>query len=474
VRVEIGTHLRLIVSDVPETMLDVVLDELTVENTGRERAESEMVRGAGEMDQWVPLWRRDGRHVVLPRGYAHRLERVAQDLCVDVEWVDAMTSVPRARRVLRDWPAAELYEHQVEARDAILTWASGFVCVPTGGGKTRTFLEAARWAGQRTIVVVNKTSLARQWQGTIKDVYGYDCGFIGEGEWDERDFTVAIWQSLHRTLTVDDPFFARWGMLGVDEGHRAASEALSELIQRFPAYYRVGLSATPRWDAESWAVVSNVIGPVISEVGEVAMKPTIRMVQTGLQGEYVGTHMDGRKRVQNNYSELLDVLSSDDERNRQVVEIAVTEASAGHAVIVHTGRIEHVRRLVALLVARGMTERVNLHVLTGKQTGRQAERIKALVEGCETGSVLVSTVVNEGFDLPVADRLVLAFPIRKTPLVEQIVGRVLRSSPGKSDAVVFDLIDSQIGVFKSQARTRTRLYYERGWTVLNHEQQEVA
>ena len=92
-----------------------------------------------------------------------------------------MTLLPYSERCFRDWPTFELRDYQAPARDALLDWAQGIYKAPTGAGKSRVVLEFARWAGQRTLIVVGKTSLARQWQEMAREGYGYETGYIGEG-----------------------------------------------------------------------------------------------------------------------------------------------------------------------------------------------------------------------------------------------------------------------------------------------------
>jgi superfamily II DNA or RNA helicase len=54
---------------------------------------------------------------------------------------------------------------------------------------------------------------------------------------------------------------------------------------------------------------------------------------------------------------------------------------------------------------------------------------------------LVSVMVlTEGFDMPEADCAVISRNTKSGPLRTQIIGRVLRPSPGKRDAVVLDVM----------------------------------
>jgi superfamily II DNA or RNA helicase len=460
--------------DVNDDLLRAIRTELTTANADKVRAVSEQIRGAQFIPDFLELWsERDGR-TILPRGYAHRLEQLASEFGEEVVWENEMIIRPSSEALFRDWSPASLRDYQELARDVMLDWGQGIVQAPTGSGKTRVTLEFIRWAGQKTLVIVGKTALASQWQEVARVLYGYEMGYIGEGKWDVRELTVATWQTLWaRRESVDEDFWREFGAVIGDEIHHAGARSLSELLAFFPAFYRIGVSATPRWDESSWPIVKALVGPVVhrsthDEVGDNLVRPLVRMVSTDFEATYEPTHYDeGGRRIPNNYSTVMKKLVSDTDRNNLVARIARDEAQDGHHVLVVTRRIEHVKQLVSRL-QKVLRVGVRLHTLTGAQTGNDAERVRRAISGSEGGTVLISTVAEEALDIPRLDRLVMAFPIRKVPLVEQQVGRILRPAEGKTDAVVYDMVDD-VGPLSAQRRQRERLYTRRRWRTEQYE-----
>lgn len=70
------------------------------------------------------------------------------------------------------------------------------------------------------------------------------------------------------------------------------------------------------------------------------------------------------------------------------------------------------------------------------------ERLR-IFEGFRKGSIQVLAncmVLTEGFDAPWAEVAVVARPTQSAPLYTQMVGRVLRTWPGKAEALVLDLV----------------------------------
>lgn len=468
-RAAISSKIFIERDSLPPALETEIRAALTIVNPDKERALSEHIKNAAELPDELWMWSEIDRHLVVPRGIAHELEAIATRHGEVIEWDSSMTYRPYSERCFGLWPAIALRDYQVTARDEMIDWASGIMQAPTASGKTRVALEVARWCGQPTIVIVDKTSLAQQWVTAIKDYYGATAGMIGDGEWEMRDITIALRQSLWaRRDSTDNDFWAHWGMVILDEVHHASAETLTDLIQRFPAYYRLGYSATPVWDDELFPFIKAIVGPVVHrtlarDIGEVLVTPRIVSVPTRFEHEFIPTHMDGRRRVQNNYNEMMAALVEDSRRNGQIVVLALDEARAGHHVLITTRRTEHVARLVERLSLNDPLAVV--HVLTGKQS-KIYERVREEIAQATGGTILVSTIADEALDIPRLDRLIMAYPARRVPLVEQQIGRLTRPAPGKTDAIVYDIYDERIGVMKGQHRDRTQqLYLRRRWPI---------
>jgi superfamily II DNA or RNA helicase len=67
-------------------------------------------------------------------------------------------------------------------------------------------------------------------------------------------------------------------------------------------------------------------------------------------------------------------------------------------------------------------------------------------------------LAKEGLDIPCLDRLVLATPTRNKVIVQQSIGRIQRSAPGKTEALVIDLVDEKTPQLMVQYKQRRTLY----------------
>jgi superfamily II DNA or RNA helicase len=476
-RATISSHIVLDRRTIAPALDAATRAALTIRNPLKERAVAEMIRGAEALPDEIPLYLENPTHLILPRGFIHRFEEVAQRYD-EVIWDNQMTLYETPLRFC-EWQPAELRGYQVEARDGLLDYASGIYKAPTGAGKTIVMLEVIRRAAQPTIIIVDKTALADQWHTEIRERYGYEAGLIGDGCWEERDVTVALRQSLWaRRDELPADFWSHWGAVVVDEVHHASAETLVDLIQRFTAFYRFGCSATPEWDADLFPIVEAVVGPVVhytdqTDASGVLHTPRIVVLSTNFEREYEPTALHGRRRIQNNYLEIMEDLIVDPERNRLIVNTATEEAFDGHHVLITTRRLHHVEKIVdeleprlkAVNECRDPEDRVTYRVLTGKQS-LLYEPIRQHIANATAGTILISTIAEEALDIPRLDRLVMAFPIRRVALIEQQIGRIRRQAPGKTDAVVYDIVDNLVGPIRSQLRDRVQqLYMRRRWPV---------
>jgi superfamily II DNA or RNA helicase len=106
---------------------------------------------------------------------------------------------------------------------------------------------------------------------------------------------------------------------------------------------------------------------------------------------------------------------------------------------------------------------VDAKVLTGSIS---AEKRKRLLDELRQGEsrVLVATcqLIGEGFDLPEIESVFLTTPISYHGRLIQYIGRALRPTPGKAKAILYDFVDVQDPVFRSQALARERTYDSQG------------
>lgn len=510
IKVEVGGELVIDVDTLPREALDSIRAALTVEN--EEKAKAAMVKAFGHWDlpDTVALYRteerRGGRRVIcLPRGFSMALGAGMAGLGIEVEWVDNRTSVQAAPGYYRPFV---LRDYQMAAASKMLRSQQGFYSCPAGGGKSVTCLGMAALVGLRTLLIVDRSNLAEQWRTRAAQFFGMPMtrdkdgnlqasldgprtpGKIGEDVWEERDFTVALRQTLHSKGWGLDAarFYEMWGLVVFDEAHHLSAETTGEIARKITSRYLFGISATPAGSEVRGQIVHALVGPIVAETTrqelydrEVLMRPTIEVRRGDLDVVFWPDHdarfdkESGRWRCEkpdcrvakkhshrNNYASVLKALVESPERNAAIAARIMSER--GHVHLVPSRQKKHLELVRKALLAAGWPEN-RIWMLRGEENaqGLSQQIVDEVAQADE--AVILSTVADEGLDIPPIDRLHLIFPMRGELGVIQTVGRVERVSPNKDDAVVIDYRESRVSVFESQFQDRCRVYRMQGYSV---------
>lgn len=371
-------------------------------------------------------------------------------------------------------------DYQADAADAMLACDDGVVCMPCGGGKTRTAGWALAALRQPTLVLVHTRDLAEQWCDVAGDVLGVDPGRIGCGRRHAGDgrLTVATVQTLAK---MDAPALfdlgRSFGVVVLDEAHHAPATTFSGVLSALPARYRFGLTATPEREDGLEPLLYATIGPIRYRIGygellshdpPYLVRPEIRTIRTAFRYTWDQRDEEAKGDARRDWHTMATAIVEDARRNATIVDLVAEEAQAGHCVLVLSGRVQHCVDLRDALRARG----VRAAELTGDAKLTPAKRRREVLQDFREGRLDVvcsSTVADEGLDVPRIDRLVLAFPSKAEGRITQRIGRAMRLAPGKSDAVVYDIADplveyivddgrKTVNVLRNQHTKRMRLY----------------
>ena len=390
--------------------------------------------------------------LILPRGYMGHLVRRCKKEGIEYRIHDRRRSLP-----LLDFTfAGELKPFQKSAVEALEPKHFGTLSAPTGSGKTIMAMAMIANRRQPALIIVHTQDLADQWVKRIEtflNIPESDIGRIGGGKKKiGTHITVALVQSLYKCAEEIAP---RIGFLIVDECHRCPSRTFTEAVSLFDSKYMLGLSATP-WRRDN---LSQLIFWHLGDVQYAIDKH--QLVDSGdiLPAEIMvrETGFKARHDPAKAYSKMLAELTADDARNRLIAaDVAIEAEKTDGICLVLSDRKQHCETLKAILTFR---HKIAAEVLTGNvDFGRRACIQKDLAGGSIKVLIATGQLLGEGFDCPNLSSLFLATPIRFSGRVLQYIGRVLRPAPGKHQARIFDYVDVHVGVLKSAADARQRVY----------------
>lgn len=453
IKIEIENYLKI--SGLPENWVSSLAELVSIPNEEKARAIKEHVWGAKNLpDRITSLQEEDGL-VMVPRGYLNEIIKRLTDS--NTEYFIKDFSIENKENI-KCFSSIELREKQIEAKESIIKNKQGLVMASPGFGKTTVALSTIVDLQQKTLILIDKTELAKQWIDRASDQFGMDLGLIGDKEWNELPVTVATLQTLRsREEELNEQgFWQKWGAVFYDESHHASSDTYYNIINKFPAKYRIGLSATKGKTTAREKISELIFGEVIFEDKTNNLKPTIYKIPTNFSFNYQSTEKIGNKVKRNNYQKLIKNLVEDQERNYLIAEKIASEPACAHLII--SRRLKHLEDLMSKTIELGFNEDA-CFMLTGKESSD--ERLE-VAKKADAGSIAIfSTVADEGLDIPRLDRIHLPFPSKNHETIRQQVGRGLRNHPDKDITIVLDYVDVNIELAKNQWRNRMNKYYRK-------------
>lgn len=387
----------------------------------------------------------------IPRGHRSSLMHMIRDL-EDVQIKDM-----RAFHEFKTIESKIVYRpYQFDAMNQLMrSGPEGMLVAPAGSGKTVLGLSMIPVLGQPCIWLTHTKALANQTMERVKQflpgLEDSDIGYIGEGKWNKGDvITVAMIPTLVRNVPELALMRDEFGLVILDEAHHCPASTFLKVICTLNPYYLYGLTATPYRRDKLDPIMFQAIGPVrvriplerVKADGGIIM-PTVRY--RTINSKPVHT---------NNIQQILrDNIVANTRRNHLIVGDVLREALAGNYCIVLTDRKAHADILFDL-ISIGWPK---TGIATGKYSRKYCEEQSTLLNSKDI-TVLVCTfsLLGEGFDVDFLNRAFITMPFRAEGKVEQLIGRIQRTAAGKTDAIVYDYVDADIGVLQDQFHTPGR------------------
>lgn len=480
----------------PDAILDALKSQCHIPNADKEKMRREKVGGWQRLPDFISLWNYENYEVTIPRGLAHSLNSFAESYGHKIEWVDKRYT---GGDVAQSWfdinHVVGLRDYQWEAVMKMTKAEQGYWKSPPGSGKTVAVLQMINSLSYPALVIVNTTNIAEQWRQRAKEYLNVEPGLVGDGSFDIKPLTIAMQQTLwaKRDELYEQKFFDWWGFVCLDECHHLPAETFTDILNRFSAKYRIGVSGTPTKQFEWKGLLEATLGPMIHETPKDELmkkgwlvKPSVVAKKTGFTHPFYSTHehfgyKEGKKcfepgctrdvrkkRHQNNYQEVVSALIDDNARNQMIADQIIEDIIRGHCTLVLSKRLSHLKDIKdrVYIEMRTRSDEIDLFglwMLTGEEDTPTRMQIAEMAD--KSKCAIFSTLADEALDIPRFDRVHLAFPGRNTDLIRQQIGRAERPHPDKDNVLVYDYIDN-VGPLKNQYRERFRdVYVEEGLSV---------
>jgi len=323
--------------------------------------------------------------------------------------------------------------------EAVERWAArgmrGTVVIPTGGGKTYIGMEAMYRAGTSALVLVVTRELALQWAERIKRHLGIAPGLLGGGSHEVRDVTVAIYNSAVRHV---GELVGRFGLVIFDEAHHVPAETFKEVALKLDSPRRLALSATIKREDGNEHIVYEAVGPVVYRASYMSMVEAGLVVPVEHYRVYVRMTAEEsaayRSLPGDNPIALRNAAARSSSKVPVAARIVAREVELGSKVLVFTQFIEQAEEIYRRLREAGIAAE-----LVTSESGNRDVALRRFSAGA-VRCIVTTTVLDEGVDVPDADVAVIVSGTGSVRQMVQRVGRVVRASPGKRWARVYEII----------------------------------
>lgn len=143
------------------------------------------------------LYESSGGVRYFPAGLIDTVRGILDDFGVDYS-IDIPLGNPLHKINVKWISNKVLYPDQDLAVDCGLTEPCGTICMPTGAGKTTVALKIVSELKVKTLILVHRRELLKQWVLAAKSELGFDVGVVGTGVEEWKDITVAMIQTICR------------------------------------------------------------------------------------------------------------------------------------------------------------------------------------------------------------------------------------------------------------------------------------
>lgn len=353
----------------------------------------------------------------------------------------------------------------------------GYIFGECACGKTYISADLICRIKEKTLIIVDTEMLMKQWVRVIKECTGITAGvYYGKKKELDKPITIGLVQSLCKDVRK---ISNKFGMVILDEVHKCPSKTFTDVMSGIKAKYRFGLSGTLRRKDGMHIVIPHIFGKEIGRItsedvneNKKEIKVKVKIVPTNYKYDnenekeikrvkrikaiqnsyrYRGDEENAQildRKIAFSYTEYLDQLSKDEDRNNLILAQVKKRAKKGRKIIVFCERLEHCYNLKELF-----DEDENLKTMLIIGNIGEQYNVTDIYSFAEKQindnkiNIIIGTLkcIEQSMSIPALDVGVITTPSINNELrIKQQVGRLTRYMEGKTDCELIYLWDKNV------------------------------
>lgn len=367
-----------------------------------------------------------------------------------------------------------MYELRTYQKDAVSATIAHFqksndpsvVVLPTGAGKSLVIAELARVAKRRVLILAHVKELVEQ-NAEKFNSYGLSSGVYSAGLLKKESDKKIIFGSIQSVANAGAEFFLEaFSLLIIDECHRVSIEGdtqylhvIAKLKEVNPDLCVLGLTATPYRLGLGWIYEYHIEKKILRTKGENRffkkciyelslgfmiknkfLTPPIKIDSPVACYDFSQLELHG-----NRYSNQdIEAILKDQSRITPTIIKNIVDISLDRqGVMIFTSSVAHAFEIMKSLP-------MGSAIVTGETSHHDRDEIIQDFKLKKIKFLVNVSVLTTGFDAPHVDVIAILRPTESVSLYQQIVGRGLRLSPGKTDCLILDYTGQGHDIFSPE------------------------
>lgn len=363
-----------------------------------------------------------------------------------------------------------LRPYQQEAVDATVDYFRkqthpAVIVLPTGAGKSLVIAELARLARGRVLVLAHVKELVEQNHAKYL-AYGLQADIFAAGLNRKESQSKIVFGSVQSVARNLKAFDAHFSLVIIDECHRISlndksqyQQIIQALQSNNPSLRILGLTATPYRLNSGWIYQYHYHGMVRGDencffreciyelplhymIKNKFLVPPERLDMPVLQYDFSQVSLTSSGIF--NEQELNLSLKKQQRITPKIIEQVIEYAAPLQGCMIFAATVEHAKEILGYLPQNSAA------LVTAETPAADRQAIINQFKNKELHYLVNVSVLTTGFDAPHVDVIAILRPTESVSLYQQIVGRGLRLSEGKTRCLILDYAGNPHDLFRPE------------------------